>query len=168
MSYKNTTYLPPTPLLLSKSSFLNFFTGVVFAYGIVQLSLFLVFHTIVLFWALTSPFTFRKLKLSGHMHHIHIASIVLAIVLPLAAGLVPLKDGFLSTQYPTIVCLSRNVNYIYYPSCECQPCSLHKLASHSFLDSAQGIVCHLSQFCLNFGAVEVVLSQRKISKLYPL
>lgn len=47
------------------------------------------------------------------MHYIHIASIVLAVLVPLPSGLVPLKDGYVTTEYPTILCISRNVDYIY-------------------------------------------------------
>lgn len=48
------------------------------------------------------------------MLYIHIATVVFALVLPLVSGLVPLKDGFIATDYPTVACLGRNINHIYY------------------------------------------------------
>ena len=85
--------------------------GLVFSYLIFQLTLFLLFHTII---AITGPFTFRTLKLSGHMRYIHIASIVLAFLLPLVPSLVPVKDGYIPAGFPAYICWSRNLDLLYY------------------------------------------------------
>ena len=71
-------------------------------------------HGIFLFWAVVFPFNYRQLRISGRIHYAHITSIVLAVVVPLPAALVHLKDGHIAFYTPTLFCQGRNRDYTYY------------------------------------------------------
>ena len=92
----------------------SFSLGIVFSYGLEQVCVWGVLHAIFLFWAVVFPFNYRQLKLSGRMRYAHIICIVLAVVIPLPAGLVHLKDGYVAAFTPTIICTGRNTDYTYY------------------------------------------------------
>ena len=88
-------------------------TGVIFAYGIMQLSLWVIIHTMSLFWAVRWPYSFRRVKVAGRLRYVHALSIALALLLP-ATTLIQLKDGYIATAYPTLVCIGRDTSTIYY------------------------------------------------------
>ncbi len=71
-------------------------------------------HIAFLFWGVSFPFSYRQLTISGRIHYAHIISVLLALLLPLPGALVPLKEGFVITHYPTIACIGRNADYNYY------------------------------------------------------
>ena len=85
-----------------------------FTYILEQISILLLLHAIFLFWGVAFPFHYRKLKVNKHLRYAHIITVVLALVVPLLAALVPLKDGFIITSQPTLVCGGRNTDIIYY------------------------------------------------------
>ena len=89
-------------------------TGIVYSYGFLQMSLWTVFHVIALFWGLRFPFHYRKVKLDGYIKYIHIVSVVVAVLAPLIPALPPLKDGFIATGTPPLLCSVRNADYTYY------------------------------------------------------
>ena len=71
-------------------------------------------HSIFLFWAVVFPFNYRQLRISRRIRYAHIISVVLAVVVPLPAALVHLKDGHIAYYTPTILCQGRNRDYAYY------------------------------------------------------
>ena len=71
-------------------------------------------HGIFLFWAVVFPFNYRHLRISGRIRYAHIISVVLAVVVPLPAALVHLKDGHIAFISPTLLCRGRNEDYAYY------------------------------------------------------
>ena len=85
-----------------------------------------------LFWAIVYPLSFRRRKLSGQIRYMHVISVALAVILPLLTGLLPLKDGFVTTQYPTITCLPRSTDYVYavfvLPVCTLLACAMSLMA----------------------------------------
>ena len=71
-------------------------------------------HAVFLFWAVVFPFKYKEFQGLGKIRYAHIISVLVALILPLPAALVPLKDGFLSSRNPTLLCVGRNADYIYY------------------------------------------------------
>ena len=71
-------------------------------------------HGIFLFWAVVFPFNYRQLRISGRIRYAHIISVVLAVVVPLPAALVHLKDGHIAFITPALLCQGRNRDYTYY------------------------------------------------------
>ncbi len=71
-------------------------------------------YIIFLLLALSCPYTFRKLKVLGKIHYLHVASVVLAVLIPLPFGLAFLKDGFMALEYPTFFCFGRNPDHVYF------------------------------------------------------
>ena len=88
--------------------------GCVFYYCLEQISVWGFLHTVFLFWAVVFPFNYRQLRISGRMRYAHIISVVLAVVIPLPAALVHLKDGHIARYTPTLLCPGRNEDYTYY------------------------------------------------------
>ena len=88
--------------------------GFLFIYGMEQIFLWVLLHTVFLFWAVVFPFSYRSLKISGRIRYAHIFCVVLAVVIPLPAALIHLKDGHNSIYTPTLVCAGRNADYTYY------------------------------------------------------
>ena len=88
--------------------------GVLFNYCILQILMWAVVHAIFLFWAVHYPFSYRLLRVSGKMRYAHIISVLLALIIPLPGALIPLKDGFITTRNPTLVCVGRNVGFTFY------------------------------------------------------
>lgn len=85
-----------------------------FAYVVIQAQILILANAVLLFWSIAFPFKYRRMKNAGKMQHIHIALVILAVILPLPPTLVHLKDGFVSTSYPTMFCSGRNINLVYY------------------------------------------------------
>ena len=88
--------------------------GFLSTYGMEQIPMWVLLHTVFLFWAVVFPFSYRRLKLSGRIRYAHIFCVVLAVVIPLPAALVHLKDGYNSLTTPTLACTGRNADYTYY------------------------------------------------------
>ena len=85
-----------------------------FYYTILQTFIWAFLHAFFLFWGVYFPFSYRKLQMSGQVRYAHIASILVALVVPLLPALLPLKDGFLNTRNPSLACLGRNSDYTYF------------------------------------------------------
>ena len=88
--------------------------GFLFTYAMEQIPMWVLLHTVFLFWAVVFPFSYRSLKISGRIRYAHIFCVVLAVIIPLPAALVHLKDGYNSPNTPTLVCAGRNGDYTYY------------------------------------------------------
>lgn len=90
-------------------------TGVAFIY-ISHLTIFwMLIACIFMFWAVRFPLSYvRKLKNTGWLHHAHIISVILAVCIPVVPSFVNLKEGFIVTQHPTLVCAGASRVYRYY------------------------------------------------------
>ena len=72
-------------------------------------------HTVFLFWSVVFPFNYRKFRMSGRIRHAHIISVVLAVVIPIPAPLIHLKDGYeFTSSFPAVHCIPRNVGLTFY------------------------------------------------------
>ena len=85
-----------------------------FTYCSEQITIWGGLHAVFLFWGVRYPFSYRQLKISGRIRYAHIISVILAVVVPLPAALVHLKDGYIITANPTLVCAGRNTDFLYY------------------------------------------------------
>ena len=75
----------------------------------------IVLHSLFLYWAIQFPFNYRQLKNSGRLRYAHMASLLLGLVIPLPAGLVPLRYGYVANVAPiAMVCLGSNKAVSYY------------------------------------------------------
>ena len=79
-----------------------------------QICMWAALHATFLFWAARYPISYRKLRISGRIRYAHIISVLLAVVLPLLGPCVLLKEGFISTATPPLLCAGRNFDFVYY------------------------------------------------------
>ena len=70
------------------------------------------YHTLVIFWAITFPFHYERLKASGRLKYFHITAIVLAITLPVIPALALLRDGYQISRFP--FCSGRSLSTTFY------------------------------------------------------
>ena len=85
-----------------------------FNYALLQFGLWALLHAGFLFWGVAFPFSFRQLRITNRIRHAHVISVLVAVLVPLLGALVPLKEGFLLTNNPTLVCLGRSADYTFY------------------------------------------------------
>ena len=92
-----------------------FSLGVIFFYGLLQISVWGCLHAVFLFWAVVFPFSYRRFKISGRMPYAHVVCVVLAVVIPLPT-MIHLKhnEGYTASFSPTLVCAGRNRMFTYY------------------------------------------------------
>ena len=89
--------------------------GITFNYTVVQVGTWIALHAVFLFWGVAFPFNYRRLKLMNRFKYAHILSIVVGVVLPLPAALLPLKDGYvLPTRNVIRACAVRNADVLFY------------------------------------------------------
>ena len=79
-----------------------------------QLGLFILFHAIGLFWGVVFPFHFRKFKAEGKLKYIHIATVLIALLLPLVPALLHLERGYVVANSPTVVCYGRSIDVTFF------------------------------------------------------
>lgn len=85
-----------------------------FPYIIKQIAILAAIYALFLFWGVAFPAQYERVKASKWLTFAHIISIMLALLMPLPAALVPLRDGFIATIHPTLFCLGRNFDVTYY------------------------------------------------------
>ena len=91
------------------------FAGVILAYGLVQLVLWITFHAISLCWGILFPFHFRQMKLTKKLKYVHISTVLVALLLPIIPALLLLfKDGYVIIDTPTTFCAGRSLEYTFY------------------------------------------------------
>ena len=87
--------------------------GIWLIYSLDQICILAVLHTGFLYWSVAFPISYRQFKISERIRYTHIICVVLAVVIPIPCGLVPLKDGFIGVGEPT-VCGGRSLDYSFY------------------------------------------------------
>ena len=90
------------------------FTGIVFMYGMAQLGIFVLFHAVGLCWGVVFPFHFRKFKAEGKLKYVHIATLLIALLLPLVPALLHLKEGYVVANSPTVICHGRSIDVTFF------------------------------------------------------
>ena len=91
------------------------YAGIVFTYGLIQGSLFVVFHAVGLCWGIVFPFHYRRFKTEGRIKYIHITSVILALVLPAISALLHLIGGYsIGSGLITSVCSGRSIAIAYF------------------------------------------------------
>ena len=90
------------------------FIGFVLYYCVMQCTVWSAIHFIFMFWSIEFPFSYRQLKISGRIRYAHVGSVVLAILIPLPAGLIHLKDGYIDSLIPAIGCVGFRFDFNYY------------------------------------------------------
>ena len=88
--------------------------GVILAYGLVQLVLWVTLHAISLCWGILFPFHFRRMKTDKKLKYIHIITVLVAVLLPMIPALLLLKDGYVIIDTPTTFCAGRSPVYTFY------------------------------------------------------
>ena len=73
-----------------------------------QFALWADIHALFLFWSVAFPLSFRQLKVSGRIHHAHIVSIVLAVIIPVPAALIHFSGGVVNITSSVFPCFGRN------------------------------------------------------------
>ena len=100
---------------MSYITMIRIIAGVMLAYGLVQLVLWITFHAISLCWGILFPFHFRQMKLAKKLKYIHISTVLVALLLPIIpALLLLLKDGYVIIDTPTTFCAGRSPEFTFY------------------------------------------------------
>lgn len=89
-------------------------TAVALFYCVNQMGYFVMFHAMLLFWALNFPFSYRQLKTSGKVRYVHIIVVLLALFLPVPATLGVLFQGFIYSRNPSPTCYVSSSEYVYF------------------------------------------------------
>lgn len=71
-------------------------------------------NTAVIFWGLALPFKYRTMMRTGQMLYVHITILLIGFLLPLPFALPQLKKGFVGVEFPTPVCVGRDIDFSYY------------------------------------------------------
>lgn len=86
----------------------------VLLYCVVQFCVWGCLYAVFLFWGVKFPFHYRQFKDSGRMRYVHIITVIVAVVVPLPGPFIVLKDGFINTENPNLVCTGRNTDLFFY------------------------------------------------------
>ena len=90
------------------------FTGMVYVYGVLQLNIWAMFHALGLCWGLVFPFHYRTFKAEGKIKYVHIATVIVALLVPTLPALLYLKSGYAALFTPTRVCTGRSLTVTYF------------------------------------------------------
>ena len=82
--------------------------GVVYYYGLLQIAMWLLFHSGALFWGIVFPFHYRRWKNEGRFKYIHITTVILALLVPTIPAFVNLRFGYAVFSSPTFACQGNN------------------------------------------------------------
>ena len=101
--------------IINTMDFSSMHVGAAYIYIFFQLDVWLLGHVIILFWGITFPFHYRSFDLSGRLKYIHIATIVVALLLPsIPVGIAFGTGGYTYDGIPPISCLPRNAAVGFY------------------------------------------------------
>ena len=90
------------------------FIGMVYIYGVLQLNIWAMFHALGLCWGIVFPFHYRTFKAEGKIKYVHIASVIIALLVPTIPALLYLKSGYAALFTPTRVCTGRSLTVTYF------------------------------------------------------
>ena len=88
--------------------------GIVYHYGVIQISLWSLFFTLGVYWGVFHPFHFQKFKSGEKFKYVHVVTFLLGFVLPLAPVLVQVRDGYHLSESPRrAICIGQSVPGIF-------------------------------------------------------
>lgn len=128
------THMQTLQLLYDKNyiywhNIMLFYVGAVFYYCLFQLAMFWFCHLLALFWKTNFPFHSRSFQKSHRMKYLHITSVAIGILVPLAPVVVTMAQfshgkssaeavkgglGFGITRFPPLLCTGRDGDTIFY------------------------------------------------------
>ena len=76
-----------------------------------QTTVWTVLDVMFFLWAIVSPFSYQRFKLSGRIRIAHIISVLLGLLVPLPTPLMQLVHGYI--QYFSF-CIGNKRDYVYY------------------------------------------------------
>ena len=88
--------------------------GIIFIYSAWQICVWMLLFAVILFWGVRFPFKYRQLKVNGTIRYIHIASVILAVFVPLLPTIAHLVDGYKISLDSPYACIGRDIRYNYY------------------------------------------------------
>ena len=89
--------------------------GIVFSYTMLQTCVWAVLDAVFLFWAIVAPFSYRQFKeFSVKIRIAHIISVLLGLLVPLPAALLPLVDGHTQFFSISLYCSPSGTSNIFY------------------------------------------------------
>ena len=100
---------------MQQSCFLSNYTGSVYYYTLLQLSLWWFCHVASLFWKVVFPFHSKIYEKSHRIKYIHAGIVLLAILVPfvpVAASMI--TGGFTIATLPPLLCASKSADVAFY------------------------------------------------------
>ena len=87
-------------------------------YTILQGTIWCFCHMAVLFWKICFPFSAKRFETANGFKYLHVATIIIALLLPTAPIIAHFATGgstaFRQTEYPPVLCFSSNKNISFY------------------------------------------------------
>ena len=91
------------------------YTGAIFYYSIIQLTILWFLHIVVIFWGVKFPFSSIKHKERGHLKYLHTCAVLLAIILPVVPVAVGFgTEGYTMPRFPPTICVIANSSAYFY------------------------------------------------------
>lgn len=87
--------------------------GIVYYYVLMQTFMWLTFLAVTLCWNVVFPSNYLQLKERKKLKYWHITTVVLGVFIPLIT-LAHLSDGYTVVTRPTVTCVPRNTDSIFY------------------------------------------------------
>lgn len=89
--------------------------GVFFSYASLQQILWVTFQSMGLLYMAALPRHFVQSERAGHLRLMHSVSVVTSSLVPVVPALIHLQgEGFRPVGMPPILCIGRNVEYLFY------------------------------------------------------
>ena len=97
-------------------SLLLTYTGGLFLYAVLVLSLFWLSQTVVYFWVVIYPINFRSFNTSGKLRAIHLASVITALTFPVVPVVVAMyfSRGVVLSIFTPHKCIPGDVDIFFY------------------------------------------------------
>ena len=109
--------------LFSRNCLYSYFlysVGIVFYYGIFQVTVWWFCHVVSLFWGIRFPFHFKSFKATHRLKYVHITMVIVGLVLPTLPVILPFTTGdpnmrgFGLTVFPPTNCDSLQVALTFF------------------------------------------------------
>ena len=92
-----------------------FVSGVVLHYVLLQISIWVLFQVVAIFWGLQFPFHARTFQKMNRFRYIHIGMVTAGVSLPCVSVVAGLATGWFELiGFPTILCVSKSKGALFY------------------------------------------------------
>ena len=85
-----------------------------YVYGVMQLSVWTMFHALGLCWGIVFPVHNQSFRDEGKIKYILVASVIFALLFPTIPALLYLEEGYAALFTPTRVCTGRSIKVTYF------------------------------------------------------